>query len=282
MSVFISYSHADQDFVDRLSLRLLNENIKVWRDEYKLSAGDSLTARIKDAIERASFLCVVISDSALASEWVRREIEVGLLREADSYRLTIIPLLLKDVEIPEPLKDRLWVDFRRDIAAGLTQLVGLLRRHYAVDDSSGTIEDADYFLYYGSEEGWVDGRYYLALDVVSFDREERFCLLTQVTFRGNDAATAEGLKARDIQSCRTYILRACSRAFAADPARVEVSAARSTRATFFIESEDGRLRFDARAEVKMLGAHRAETVVFNIGALFSQIAANSGIAVEKA
>ena len=35
MSVFISYSHADQAFVDKLSLRLLNENIKVWRDEYK-------------------------------------------------------------------------------------------------------------------------------------------------------------------------------------------------------------------------------------------------------
>jgi hypothetical protein len=145
-------------------------------------------ARIKDAIERASFLCGVISDSALASEWVRREIEVGLLREADSYRLTIVPLLLKNVDIPEALKDRFWIDCRCDTEAGLVQLVGLLRRHYAVDDSSGTIEHADYFLYYGSEEGWVEGRYCLALDVVSFDRDERFCLLTEMSFRGNDAA----------------------------------------------------------------------------------------------
>jgi hypothetical protein len=56
MSVFISNSHEDQDFVDKLSLRVLNENIKVWRDEYKLSAGDSLTARIGEAIGSASFL----------------------------------------------------------------------------------------------------------------------------------------------------------------------------------------------------------------------------------
>jgi hypothetical protein len=54
MSVFISYSHADQDFVDSLSLRLLNENIKVWRDEYKLSAGESLTARITARWARTS------------------------------------------------------------------------------------------------------------------------------------------------------------------------------------------------------------------------------------
>jgi hypothetical protein len=277
MSVFISYSHADQEFVDKLSLRLLNENIKVWRDEYKLSGGDSLTVRIGAAIEQASFLCVVISDSALSSTWVDREIQAGLLRESKSASLVIIPLLLKDVLIPEPLRDRLWIDFRKDIEAGMARLLAVVRREGAADSVAGTTEDASYLFYYGTEGGWVDGRYDLAVDVVSVDHEERFCLLTQIRFRGNDAATAEGMRKRDINSYKTYILRACAREFEARPARAEVRPDRPARGKFFIESEDGALRFDARTEVKMLGAHRGETVVFNIGALFAQICAASGL-----
>jgi hypothetical protein len=72
MTVFLTYSREDRAFVDRLSIERLNHNVKVWRDEYKLSAGDSLTQRIQSGIEQASFLCVVISDSALASDWVKR------------------------------------------------------------------------------------------------------------------------------------------------------------------------------------------------------------------
>jgi hypothetical protein len=259
----------------------LNENIKVWRDEYKLSGGDSLTVRIGAAIEQASFLCVVVSDSALSSTWVDREIKAGLLRESKSASLVIIPLLLKDVLIPEPLRDRLWIDFRQDIEVGMARLLNVVRRRGAADSVAGTTEDANYFFYYGAEGGWVDGRYDLALDVVSVDHEERFCLLTQAQFRGNDAATEEGLRKRDMDSYKTYILRACAREFEAVPARVQVRSDQPARGKFFIESADGALRFDARTEVKMLGTHRGETVVFNIGALFAQICAASGLDAGK-
>lgn len=281
MSVFISYSHADQEFVDKLSLRLLNENIKIWRDEYKLSGGDSLTVRIKAAIEQASFLCVVISDSALSSAWVDREIKAGLFRESESASLVIIPLLLKDVLVPETLGDRLWIDFRQDIEAGMARLLTVVRSKGPADSLAGKTEDASYFFYYGTEGGWVDGRYDLVLDVVSFDREERFCLVTHAQFRGNDAATEDELPKRDIDSYKTYILRACAREFEAVPARVQVQSDQPGRAKFFIESEDGKLRFDALTEVKMLGAHRGETVVFNIGALFEQICAASGLGAGR-
>jgi hypothetical protein len=281
MSVFISYSHADQAFVDTLSLRLLNDNVKVWRDEYKLLAGDSLTVRIGVAIEQAGFLCVVISDGALASTWVDREIRAGLLREIESHRIIIIPLLLKDVAIPESLRDRLWIDCRQDIEAGITKLLTVVRAKGAADSLAGTTEDARYFFYYGTEGGWVEGRYDLALDVVSLDREERFCLITHCQFRGNEAATEDGLRKRELSSFKAYILRACARAFESDPARLQVRPDKPGRANFCIASEDGELRFDARAEVKMLGAHRGETVVFNIGALFAQISIASGLETDK-
>jgi hypothetical protein len=283
MSVFISYSHADSDFVDRLSLRLLNENVKVWRDEYKLSGGDSLTVRIRDAIEKASFLCVVVSDSALTSDWVKREIEAGLLRESATKGLVIVPLLLKDVPIPEALRDRLWVDFRHDIDEGMERLLNLVRRKYTDKASAGTTQDASYFIYYATEDGWVDSRYDLVIDVVSFDREESFCVLTQIRFRGNEAATQDKLTEWNIGSLKTYkeyVLRECAREFDAHPARITVRADRPARGRFFIESNDGKLRFEAHQEIKMLGANRGETTVFNFGALFRQICAASGIVID--
>jgi hypothetical protein len=55
MSVFISYSHADQDFVDRLSLRLLNENIKVWRDSTSSPQGTPLWLASKMPLKERAF-----------------------------------------------------------------------------------------------------------------------------------------------------------------------------------------------------------------------------------
>src|SRR5436309_1212261 len=104
MTVFISYSHQDKAFVDRLSLALLDRNINMWRDEYKMVPGDVLTDKIRGAIERASFLCIALSESAVASQWVQREIDAGLLRESEVSGLTIVPLIVGDCAIPEPLR----------------------------------------------------------------------------------------------------------------------------------------------------------------------------------
>jgi hypothetical protein len=163
----------------------------------------------------------------------------------------------------------------------MEQLLNVVRRKYMVDQRvEGTLDDASYIIYYGTEDGWVDGRYDLVVDVVSFDREERFCILTQLRFRGNEAATEVKLRDRGIGSVRAYVLRACVRECSANPMRVQIRADHPARGKFFIESEDGDLRFEARVEVKMLGTHRGETVVFNFGALFSQICSASGISMD--
>ena len=276
--VFISYSHEDESFVDHLSSRLIGQDIKVWRDEYKLLPGDSLTARIRSAIDQSSLLCVVISNAAFASQWVSREIEAGLLHESQAVGFSIVPLLREDVEIPEVLRDRLWVDFRADFETGASRLLVAIRSISRVDrDKTGTVMDDKYFLYYATEEGWVGGLYDLVLDIVSFDREEKFCILTSFQFRGNKAATKNGLRDRSIPSVRVYLLQACAEQFSVNPARVEIRADKPARGTFYIEPEDDELKFEVRFQAKMLGSHRGETTVFNIGALFGQVCAGARI-----
>ena len=220
MTVFISYSHKDGEFVDRLSIGLLNHNIKVWRDEYKISAGDSLTQRIRGAIDQASCLCVVLSDQAVASEWVRTEIAAGLLEEREKASFTIVPIRITDAEFPEPLRDHLYIDFRSSFEDGLRKLLHLLERKGADKLSSGATEDAQYFSYWSTEGGYIDGKYDLLLEVVSLDREERFCMVSRIRIRGNEAATEHGFQLRGIDAPKAYLLQALASEFAHQPARV--------------------------------------------------------------
>ena len=40
MSVFISYSTKDKDFVDKLSIELVKKRIHVWLDKWAMKPGD--------------------------------------------------------------------------------------------------------------------------------------------------------------------------------------------------------------------------------------------------
>lgn len=65
-TIFISYSHKDEAWKDRLRPHLealaLDDRIVVW-DDRKIDAGNTWYPEIKDAINRAS-LCVCDRDSA--------------------------------------------------------------------------------------------------------------------------------------------------------------------------------------------------------------------------
>ena len=46
MRVFISYSHSDKEFVDKLAMNLVKSNIPIWLDRWELKVGDSITQKI--------------------------------------------------------------------------------------------------------------------------------------------------------------------------------------------------------------------------------------------
>jgi hypothetical protein len=55
MSLFISYSHKDAEFVDKLTSSLIAKNIKVWKDKWKALTGDSFVREIQAGIKGAAF-----------------------------------------------------------------------------------------------------------------------------------------------------------------------------------------------------------------------------------
>jgi hypothetical protein len=125
--IFISYSHSDKKFVNRLTTDLENFGIKVWIDEKEIDVGDSISKKVEEGIFGSDYFCLVISRNSVNSEWVDREYRTALNAQLSSGTTPkILPLLIQGVELPKLLKDIKYADFSRRYKSGLTRLLDAL------------------------------------------------------------------------------------------------------------------------------------------------------------
>lgn len=125
-SLFVSYAHADAGFVDRLIADLRGAGLPATCDKWLLQVGDSIIDRISTAVTRADAVVAVLSPASVASNWVRKELSLAMVLEVDGAPLRVLPALIADCELPPPLRDKLYADFRSDYVAGLARLVRAL------------------------------------------------------------------------------------------------------------------------------------------------------------
>jgi hypothetical protein len=111
-SIFISYSHADKPFVQRLVADLKVSGANAWIDEAELRIGDSLLTKIQSAIDRTDYLAAVLSPNSVSSRWVQEELQQALHLQIGGKPLTVLPILLAECDIPGFLRARLYADFR--------------------------------------------------------------------------------------------------------------------------------------------------------------------------
>lgn len=94
--VFISYSHRDRRWLDRLKIHLtplrLENNIDEWNDT-RLTPGSIGDAEIAAAIKRADVAVLIISADFLASEFIRNNELPPLLEAAEEEGALIIPII---------------------------------------------------------------------------------------------------------------------------------------------------------------------------------------------
>lgn len=153
MPVFISYSHEDRKFVDQLATQLVRHRVHLWLDRWELRVGDSLTSCIENAIGGASALLVVLSKAATSSEWFRRELNAGLVRELEERRVIVLPVLKEDCEIPLFLRDKLYADFRSNADTGLKAVLESLAR--LINDSLGRVIEPEWHMDWAIDWGTV-------------------------------------------------------------------------------------------------------------------------------
>jgi SAM-dependent methyltransferase len=113
--VFLSYKSCDSDWVEVLKNALVKAGIKVWLDKDNIRPGDLFVDALEKGLEASKTIIIVVSPEAINSGWVKEEYcrAVVLTVEGEQSR-RIIPVLLRNAELPGFLKTRQWVDFRDD------------------------------------------------------------------------------------------------------------------------------------------------------------------------
>jgi hypothetical protein len=110
-SIFLSHSWIDKFFVRKLAEKLRDEGVTVWIDEAELRIGDSLIAKITDAIKKADFVGAILSHTSVSSSWVQQELQQAMTMEITGKTIKVLPILIEKCELPEYLKHKKYADF---------------------------------------------------------------------------------------------------------------------------------------------------------------------------
>lgn len=194
-AVFISYSHSDETIVEKIAAYLVKENIHIWIDRWQLNFGDSLIAKVQEAMTEASVLLIMLSKTAVESEWCKKELSVGLIRELEEKRVVVIPILLETCDIPLFLRDKYYADFRYDFDSAIRKLQDSLLRN--VDVTLNKVQTDKYFIDFAIDNGLKEDQFYLNIDSISFSKESEYSILCTIDVTGNDKITSLYKRAAD-------------------------------------------------------------------------------------
>ena len=106
MKVFLSHSHADASLAARVSNALERNGMQVWDPDRDLLPGDNWAGEVGRALEESQAMVVLLTPAAVASPYVRRDIEYAL--GAKNYRNRLIPVVVGDPDT-FPANEMPWI-----------------------------------------------------------------------------------------------------------------------------------------------------------------------------
>jgi hypothetical protein len=121
--IFLCHSTKDDVFVKALTRDLRENGIHVWLAEFEIKVGDSITGRINEALGSMDYLGIVLSPDAVESEWVKKELSAGLMKELEQKSIVVLPVLLRDCQVPPLIQDKKYANFTRTYDRGLEELL---------------------------------------------------------------------------------------------------------------------------------------------------------------
>jgi hypothetical protein len=91
--LFISYSHVDTPFVEKLETHLLGKGIRFWRDVHNATAG-RLETQIDRAMRQNPSVLLVLSKNSTTSDWVEHEALLARQLEKEIGKDVLCPIAL--------------------------------------------------------------------------------------------------------------------------------------------------------------------------------------------
>jgi hypothetical protein len=132
-NVFVSYAAEDKQTVSALVRGLKTHGLSVWCDG-ELTLGANLPIEVAEALSESRVCLVVMSRHSRESEWVKREIDMATVLEANGTGLKVVPLLLDGDCWPQFIT-RIFFDLsaRETFEDAVAQLAQALKRVETAD-----------------------------------------------------------------------------------------------------------------------------------------------------
>jgi uncharacterized protein YjbI with pentapeptide repeats len=95
-SCFISYSGKDAAFAERLHADLQNKGVRCWFAPHDMTIGAKIIDAIDKAIRLRDKVLLILSEGAIASDWVEGEVTRALDEERTRKQVVLFPVRLDD------------------------------------------------------------------------------------------------------------------------------------------------------------------------------------------
>jgi hypothetical protein len=122
--VFLSHAHQDRAFASRLAETLRRHGVPVWFSRDRIQGAQQWHDEIGSALNRCDWFAVLLTPSAVRSDWVKRELLFALQKKR--YRKRILPLLRRKCRYDRlswALEAMQRIDFLTDFDAGCRELL---------------------------------------------------------------------------------------------------------------------------------------------------------------
>jgi uncharacterized protein YjbI with pentapeptide repeats len=95
-SCFISYSSKDQAFAERVHADLQNKGVRCWFAPHDMPIGAKIIDAIDEAIRLRDKVLLILSEGAIASDWVEGEVTRALEEERERKNVVLFPVRIDD------------------------------------------------------------------------------------------------------------------------------------------------------------------------------------------
>ncbi|HZH95739.1 MAG TPA: toll/interleukin-1 receptor domain-containing protein [Flavisolibacter sp.] len=150
--IFLSHNSVDKAWTERLATAIEADEsgatmprLRTFFDKWDVLPSADVPRELEEALQASRYVGLVLSPEALASDWVSLERSTALYRDPRAQSRFLIPLLVRDCEIPAMLARIKFIDFRRepDFENSLSELINVLRgRPISRGISTEAISDA--------------------------------------------------------------------------------------------------------------------------------------------
>lgn len=178
----------DKEFVERLATNLVLERHNVWLDHWELNVGNSIVEKIQNALTKSSAMLVILSKDLVGSEWCKKELNAGIIRELDEKNVIVLPCVIDDCEVPLFLRDKKRADFKADPDAAFSEVNDALLR--ISNRQQNQLESPEAKTDWSFDWKKRDNRWMLEWTFVDHSAALEYCVLTRCGVFFNDHANA--------------------------------------------------------------------------------------------